>query len=556
MRNLWKDTGLTIVLLPTGVQGDKLYGVAKLWTELRMLAPAVWVRHELLGKTSEGPPQQQAIVLGTSQDGQVTEVTVDLFEQLARQPLNRVRLLVVRNALPNLEFDKKQDELVNLLSDYLDWSMPASITVNESSEKVVDFVKLNLITSPTEHRVPNADDYKQARFNAHFVAAAEDRATPASGDAFVRYSETSEKFAGFTMLHVGSLGGLWVGLPQGIHEMVKPGAWFGERAFVSRVFLSSILTDGLARRASTRVLQRAGDPDSGFVDLGSDVPIEGTTPIPSDQIDTYVEWMTSTIFQFDNSILTYQPANNAGEVDQRKLTVGRQLSEFVKFSVDKLTRAPYFAVRWLYVGVVKVINAVFQGGSRGSSIIPVPEDRMDKRDQLLLERLKSVAETKAKADAALVSPVTPSHVRSTPELWANIRKLIFGMLDGSNLQQFGVTRTDNGWPVIYRVSSVFVDPSKKTPILNPESLSPESPLELTWEDLSKYSEFQNAFATKRFTVDSENQASLQKLVALNESRETKQARLQALQDHLADLESVPESKSTDDLIDELESEGI
>jgi hypothetical protein len=544
MRNLWKDSGLTIVLLPSGVQGDKLYGVAKLWTELRMLAPAIWVRHELLKSETVRPPQQQALVLGTNQQGEVTEVEVDLFEQLARQPLNRVRLLVVRTALPDLEFDQKQDQLVDLLSEYLDWSMPAAVTVNESSEKVVDFVKLNLITSPTEHRVPTSEKYKQPRFNAHFIAAAEDRATPASGDAFIRYSETSEKFAGFTMLHVGSLGGLWIGLPQGTYEMVKPGVWLGDKAFVSRVFLSSILTDGLARRASSRVLDRAENPDSGFVDLTSDVPIEGTIPIPASDIDAWVDWMTGEVFKFDNSILTYQPAAAIAAVDQRKITIGRQLSEFIKFSWDKLTRVPYFAVRWIYKGFVNVVNSVFQGGNRGASIIPVPEERMDKRDQVVLDKLSSVTETKAKADAALVSPVTPSHVKSTPELWSRMRKLIFGMLDGSNLDQFGVQKTENGWPVIYRVASVFNDPSKKTQILNPELLDAEQPLELTWEELSQYPDLLKSFSEKRSSIDGESQKELAKLVKLNEELNLKSARLDALKAHLEEIQP-PKSSETD-----------
>lgn len=544
MRNLWKDSGLTIVLLPSGVQGDKLYGVAKLWTELRMLAPAIWVRHELLKSETVRPPQQQALVLGTNQQGEVTEVEVDLFEQLARQPLNRVRLLVVRTALPDLEFDQKQDQLVDLLSEYLDWSMPAAVTVNESSEKVVDFVKLNLITSPTEHRVPTSEKYKQPRFNAHFIAAAEDRATPASGDAFIRYSETSEKFAGFTMLHVGSLGGLWIGLPQGTYEMVKPGVWLGDKAFVSRVFLSSILTDGLARRASSRVLDRAGNPDSGFVDLTSDVPIEGTIPIPASDIDAWVDWMTSEVFKFDNNILTYQPAASVAAVDQRKITIGRQLFEFTRFSWDKLTRVPYFAVRWIYKGFVNIVNSVFQGGNRGASIIPVPEERMDKRDQVVLDKLASVTETKAKADAALVSPVTPSHVKSTPELWSRMRKLIFGMLDGSNLDQFGVQKTENGWPVIYRVASVFNDPSKKTQILNPELLDAEKPLELTWEELSQYPDLLKSFSEKRSSIDGESQKELAKLVKLNEELNLKSARLDALKAHLEEIQP-PKSSETD-----------
>ena len=544
MRNLWKDSGLTIVLLPSGVQGDKLYGVAKLWTELRMLAPAIWVRHELLKSETVRPPQQQALVLGTNQQGEVTEVEVDLFEQLARQPLNRVRLLVVRTALPDLEFDQKQDQLVDLLSEYLDWSMPAAVTVNESSEKVVDFVKLNLITSPTEHSVPTSEKYKQPRFNAHFIAAAEDRATPASGDAFIRYSETSEKFAGFTMLHVGSLGGLWIGLPQGTYEMVKPGVWLGDKAFVSRVFLSSILTDGLARRASSRVLDRAGNPDSGFVDLTSDVPIEGTFPIPASDIDAWVDWMTSEVFKFDNNILTYQPAASIAAVDQRKITIGRQLFEFTRFSWDKLTRVPYFAVRWIYKGFVNIVNSVFQGGNRGASIIPVPEERMDKRDQVVLAKLASVTETKAKADAALVSPVTPSHVKSTPELWSRMRKLIFGMLDGSNLDQFGVQKTENGWPVIYRVASVFNDPSKKTQILNPELLDAEKPLELTWEELSQYPDLLKSFSERRSSIDGESQKELAKLVKLNEELNLKSARLDALKVHLEEIQP-PKSSETD-----------
>ena len=32
-------------------------------------------------------------------------------------------------------------------------------------------------------------------------------------------------------------------------------------------------------------------------------------------------------------------------------------------------------------------------------------------------------------------------------------------MDGSNLSQFGITRSDNGWPVFYRVDSVFPDPA-------------------------------------------------------------------------------------------------
>jgi len=321
MRNLWRDSGLTIVVLPTGEQGDRLYEVAKLWTELKMLAPAMWVRAELLDPKVDGPPKQTAIVLGNKLGGSTAEVRVDLFQQLARQPLGLVRLLVVRSALPNVDFDDRQDTLVSLLSKYLDWSMPATTSRSEASENLTVLVKLNLLTAPTNHEAQESARFVNHLFNANFVAATEDRATPNSGDAFVRYESTSLKFAGFTMMHVASIGALWTGLPQGTHELVKPGVWMGDKVYVSRVFLSAILTDGLARRASTRVLDSAGDANSGFVDLNIGLPIEGTVPIPDSGYDSWVEWMVQQSFLFDDGVLSYKSTRDAEESKVRDLTV-------------------------------------------------------------------------------------------------------------------------------------------------------------------------------------------------------------------------------------------
>jgi hypothetical protein len=125
-----------------------------------------------------------------------------------------------------------------------------------------------------------------------------------------------------------------------------------------------------------------------------------------------------------------------------------------------------------------------------------------------------------------------------------MRKLIFGMLDGSNLDQFGVQKTENGWPVIYRVASVFNDPSKKTQILNPELLDAEKPLELTWEELSQYPDLLKSFSDKRSSIDGESQKELAKLVKLNEELISKSARLDALKAHLEEIQP-PKSSETE-----------
>jgi hypothetical protein len=538
MRNLWRDSGLTIVVLPSGEQGDRLYEVAKLWTELKMLAPAMWVREELLDPVMDGPPKQTAIVLGNKLGGATDEVMVDLFQQLARQPLSLVRLLVVRSAIPNTAFDEKQDALVSLLSKYLDWSMPATIGSSEATESITSFVKLNLLTAPTDYAAQDGARYVNHLFNANFVAATEDRATPNSGDAFVRYDQSTLKFAGFTMMHVASLGALWTGLPQGTYELVKPGVWMGDKVFVSRVFLSAILTDGLARRASSRVLDSAGNANSGFVDLSVGLPIEGTFPIEDADYDAWIAWMVGESFTFDGSVLRYKAAGAADESKSRDLTVWGQIIEFFRFCGDKLLRVPYFAMLWLYRGLVKALNATFQGGNRGASAIAEPEERMDKRDQILLNKLASVQDTKAKADAALVSPVTPSHVRSTPELWNKLRRLVFGMLDGSNLEQFNVPKTDNGWPIFYKVAAVFNDPSEKLSVMNPES-DDKKQMDLDWNAVARVPEINGQFHAASRTLELENQKTLEQLVAIRQDLDAKDLRILALKSRLEELQPKP-----------------
>jgi len=500
-----------------------------------MLAPAMWVREELLEPLTDGPPKQIAVVLGNKLGGSTDEVRVDLFQQLARQPLSLVRLLVVRSAVPNAEFDDKQDALVSVLSKYLDWSMPAAIGSSEATESITSFVKLNLLTAPTGHTVQDGSKYVNHMFNANFVAATEDRATPNSGDAFVRYEPTSSKFAGFTMMHVASLGALWTGLPQGTHELVKPGSWMGDKVYVSRVFLSAILTDGLARRASTRVLDSAGNANSGFVDLSVGLPIEGTVPIPDSDSEAWVAWMVESSFNFDSGVLRYSPAGPGKESVSRDITVLGQIVEFFKFCGDKLLRVPFFAMLWLYRALVRALNSTFQGGSKGASSIAEPEERLDKRDQLLLEKLSSVQETKIRADAALVSPVTPSHVRSTPELWNKLRRLVFGMLDGSNLEQFGLSKSQNGWPIFYKVSSVFNDPSEKLSVINPEDEDSQM-MDLDWNAVARVPEINGQFYSKSRLLEQENQKTLEQIVSIRSEVDAKNLRISALKSRLDELQ--------------------
>jgi hypothetical protein len=222
-----------------------------------------------------------------------------------------------------------------------------------------------------------------------------------------------------------------------------------------------------------------------------------------------------------------------------------QIVEFFKFCGDKILRVPFFAILWLYRALVRSLNATFQGGNKGASRIAEPEERMDKRDQLLLEKLASVQNTKAKADAALISPVTPSSVRSTPELWNKLRRLVFGMLDGSNLEQFGVLKTDNGWPIFYKVSAVFNDPSQKLTILNPEK-DDSQPMDLDWNAVARVPEINGQFHSKSRALENENQKTLEQLVSIKQQIDAKSIRISALKSRLDELQPKQQAEEVEE----------
>lgn len=535
MLKLWRETGLSVILLPSGEQGQSLFEIAKLWAELRLISPAIWVRAEDLELGKTGPPKVKATVLGNNKKGEPALIEIELFNQLARESLGLVRLVVLRSVVPEADFDQRQDDLADLLSQYLDWSLPKSQADTGPGIVKPELVKLNLLTVPTEHSIENPSRMINPKFNANFLAAAEDRATPLSGDAFVRWEKDSSKFHGFTMMHLCTLAGIWSGLPIGTYELVRPEVWMGNRLYVSRVFLGAVLTDGLARRASTRVLNQATNHSAGITDI-SGITVDGTVPIEqeADAGESRVDWLVEKTFDLDNRILQYDRLISEDRVKPKSISAWQQIVNFVKFSTGKLLAVPLFAAKWVWRLVALTLNAVFQKGDQGIEQVTAPEEFFDKRDELVIREIDEIRKTKVKADAALVSPVIPSKVRSTPDLWTNLRQLIFGMLDGSNLEKFGVQKTESGWPIFYKVSSLFKDPAQKLQLPDPEAFG-EKQIELNWNDIKKTEELSMAYGAKSAEWASEKSTTLETLVELSLQENKLTEKIEALEIYIREI---------------------
>ena len=85
----------------------------------------------------------------------------------------------------------------------------------------------------------------------------EDRKTPLSADRFVK---EDARYPKFIAMHIAATGGLWNGISRSpFDELAKPES--GAHSYqLSRVFVNSVLTDGLSRRVAASVLSDLADP--------------------------------------------------------------------------------------------------------------------------------------------------------------------------------------------------------------------------------------------------------------------------------------------------------
>jgi hypothetical protein len=425
-----------------------------------LLKNSIWVfPDKKISETKSGPPQVPAKVLGSAKAGNVTEVDQELFSLLSQYEIRKIRVITVRQAAGDLEFDELQDLFAEKIADYVDKSVPPHSTSDKSDNDDFGLMKFNLVTAPTEYKEDRASEYMDPIYNAHFVASPEDRSAPYSSDAFIREEASSSQFAGFTLLHAASLGALWQGIAKGTFELAGTKRLHQDEVFVSRVFASAILTDGLVLRASARVMEKIGDSSLGLSAISQGLATQGSYPIPENQIDAWVDFMVDAVFSFENAHLQYRRSDIVPDPEKLKLSFGRQTLDFLKFTLDRLLSMPKYIWWWTKRKSIQLFTNLLQAGGKGSAEVGQVHELLDPRDQILRERYDAVFERKEEAERALVSPVGRTSEVSRPELWERIRKLVFGMLDGSNQHLFGIEKGENGNPIFYNLADLFPDPN-------------------------------------------------------------------------------------------------
>lgn len=491
MTSIWQHKALTIVVFP-GAGADEVAKVLQDWTSDRLLGPFIWVMPEDITTPGDEPVQVNASVFGINSFGELQQVKVDLFQELARNEFETVRLVAVRVLRKDSTESEDLVPLIQTLARYVETSLPLPSARDAAAMDRTRLFRINLVIAPTES---HQDHYKHAileNWNLNVISSPEDRATPWSGDAFVR---DDAKLPRFIAMHLATVGGLWNGVKAGPFEILERENSQQGTIWVSRVFVNSVLTDGLSRRIAARALNDIGDPESDIADPLIGISIPGTVPIPDSAAEAWIDWMVGTVFNHDNKALTFiNPLEDSAPEKERWFEF-QQLKSFIVFSWDKLKVLPWWAWIWLRRKIGRFLTRVFQG-KRGQAVVGIEQnDRMDSRDKLIYDKLMSISTLNDQAKRVLVTPSIATLTKTNPTLWHGIRNLVFTMLDGSNRNDFPDLANESTRTVFSRVSQVIENP-KKTLQIDEESANNLGIAELTWQNQEKLNLVLTEYAKK------------------------------------------------------------
>ena len=405
----WPSGSVSIVVLPTGVDGRELLNLAKQWTASWLISPAFWIVEDQIPEVSDLSIEQmdkiplvRAYILGRDQAGQPDMREVELFYALGSQVFNLVRLIAARTKQPKDELERTSAK-VQILAKILDVAK-AQLQVGSTLGDVgTQVTKINLIFSHSGQSSVVPKSVIQNDWDANVIAAPEDRTTPGSIDAFVR---PDHRNYGFILAHIATAGGLWAGLPKSTFELGQTHQAI-DRVRMQRVFVRAVATDTLSGDLAKWALNKAASPDNeNALGLVAGREVGAITPGQVKQkIEDLLEYMLGGV---DGESFLYNSLPDDVWRKEDKTHLLTRLGNRVKDFIEGLIYIPKWSLEMI---TQKIDQDVHE---------EIPRDylpsRLDPRFDLI------------EADEIINQP-RPKIRQTGPKLWRHIREAIATAID-------------------------------------------------------------------------------------------------------------------------------
>ena len=449
----WSSDSVSIVVIPESATLDLLRPIIQEWSEEGLLGPFLALTPDQVGAGDQSVIKAH---VWTEVDGAVVDQEVDLFEFLAQHEFRVVRLVALRVLADKREITDSEIDTLERISLAVQRLLPMATAAMNETQQVVRLMKLNLIVAPSDAHATGDEKLVKGTWDMNIVASPEDRSTPWTADALVRNDQRVHRFV---MLHLATTAGLWSGLGVSPFELLSREKAKDGGKWLSRVFVNAILTDGLSRRVAAKVLDEIASATKDIYDAKIAINVPGTEIISPELVDQYVDWMVGQVFVLEDNVLSFNSPEKGKAPEKLNWLEWEQIKNFLVFSWDKLKVIPW----WIWVFIRRRVGAkltqTFQGSEGLATVGIDPNDPMDLRDRTLALKLASTKELSTEAKKSMSATGGARSGRSTPKLWSSIRRIVFGMLDGSDLTEFGITENDGRVPVFAKTSQIIFDPS-------------------------------------------------------------------------------------------------
>ena len=459
MGNHWENNCLTIVGIPNQDLYDSLIPIIKEWTTERILGQfMIFGPSDYVAQTRR-PPKVKVNVFGLNDQNELESLELDLFEILASQEWNKVRIMSVQTASERWTDEGGNWDFLNDVADHVATVLPLAGMNSRLSGQGTLFSKLNLLVAQTYLNDVERSALINPNWDFNIIASPEDRSTPWSPDAMI---EDGKRFLLFVLMHAASVGAFWDGLSDSPYDEVDREGGITGRMYISRAFVSAIITDSLARRVAAQTLKTIGSAPEDLFNARLGVAIPGTQLIPPADEAAYKEWMIGQILALDDGYLTFKRSEEFSDPSKLRWFELEQMVHFLKFCFDKMFSIP----RWNWIAfrrrLGRKMTKEFHGQDGVADVGIDQDDALDRRDQILLRVLEQANKDESEAKSALAASSVRNdgqHVTASSKLWSGIRRIIFGLLDGSSLEEYGITTENGPLPVFAGVRSVMQDPT-------------------------------------------------------------------------------------------------
>jgi hypothetical protein len=424
--DLWASNRVSVILLPKSDLSQGLLDLAESWMKAWLLLPAVWITPENIVHASDGPPRVTGIVIGKNGRREV-----DLFEELGRQHFDSIRLIAVQDPHGIDGSHESTLDAMEMLSTYIDMSRPRG---DQSKGIGTELLTFNLVFNATDLKLGSPSKIITQKWTANLLVSSEDRPAPNLADSFTRLEER-EKISGFVLSNLATAAGLWLGNPQSVYDLTpNPERGVGNSVILMRTFVRGVISDGVSLRVAARALNTVAAHKSPLHDFALAQQVgeaSGLKLLDESQLDAAIDAAVQAATTVQDSRLRYQGIPAPVAATKVKIGLWKTVKDFFKFVIDRLRAIPHN----IWTGIRNKINRratkAFYGQDSGIEVDINIDLKRSRLDALSAQQFLDVLKIQADLSKALESPVANMIKTPEPKLWADIRKIVFRLLDGS-----------------------------------------------------------------------------------------------------------------------------